>query len=103
MAEQTPTPPNEPLDTKTRSNLSYIFTLGSMIMLGYILYMWGSKTEILTLIIGLIGGTLLGSVSGVYFGGGTATKKTDNTTPTVLNTGDAPQTTVNPTQDTPTS
>lgn len=92
-----PIPPNEPLDTKTRSNLSYMFTLGSMIMLAYILYMWGSKTEILTLIIGLIGGTLLGSVSGVYFGGGTATKKSDTATPTVLNTGDNPVSNVTPT------
>ncbi len=76
MAE--PITPTDPLDVKTRSNLAYIFTLGSIVMLGYILYRWGDKLEILTLIIGLIGGTLLGSVSGVFFGGGTTSKKPDN-------------------------
>ncbi len=37
-------------------------------MLGYILYRWGDQKEILTLIIGLIGGTVIGGIFGVYFG-----------------------------------
>ena len=78
---------NEPQDNKTRGNLAYIFALGAIIMLGYILYRWGDKTEILTLVIGLIGGTLLGGVSSVYFGGTTNPKKPDtNTTATGDNT-----------------
>lgn len=92
MANQIPS--TDPLAEKTRANIAYLFTLGSIGMLGYILYMWGGKTEILTLIIGLIGGTLLGSVSGVYFGGSSSPKKND---PTVPVTGDNPQVTVNPT------
>ncbi|MCW3111349.1 MAG: hypothetical protein JWQ09_5855 [Segetibacter sp.] len=72
-------------EAKTRANLAYIFAFGSIIMLGYILYRWGDKTEILTLVIGLIGGTLLGGVSAVYFGGSTGTKKPDTT---VSSTGD---------------
>lgn len=98
MADQT-NQQNEGIDVKTRANLSYMFTVGSIGMLSYILYMWGAKTEILTLIIGLIGGTLLGSVSGVFFGGGTSTKKPDTNTPvtgdntTVVNN---PPTTITP-------
>lgn len=77
----------ESTDTKTRANLAYIFAFGSIFMLCYILYMWGNQKEILTLIIGLIGGTLLGSVSGVYFGGSSSPKKPDTT---ITQTGDAP-------------
>ena len=85
-------------DVKTRANLSYIWSIGSIVMLGYILYMWGGKTEILTLVIGLIGGTMLGSISGVFFGGATSTKKPDTS---VTQTGDQPQVTVNPTPPAP--
>jgi hypothetical protein len=92
------TPPNDSTDVKTRANLSYMFTIGSLLMLSYILYEWGAKTEILTLIIGLIGGTLLGSVSGVFFGGGTTTKKPETTTPVV---GDNTTVVNNPPQPTP--
>jgi hypothetical protein len=70
--------PNDTIDSKTRANLAYIFSISSILMLSYILYEWGGQKEILTLIIGLIGGTLLGSVSGVYFGGSTLNKKPDN-------------------------
>lgn len=91
MADQLP---NDPLAEKTRSNIAYLFTLGSIAMLAYILYMWGGKTEILTLIIGLIGGTLLGSVSGVYFGGSSTAKKTDN--PSINTNADTTNVTVNP-------
>jgi hypothetical protein len=92
MAEITP---NDPLAEKTRSNIAYLFTLGSIAMLAYILYMWGGKTEILTLIIGLIGGTLLGSVSGVYFGGSSSAKKPDNS-PVINQTGETQVTNVGP-------
>jgi len=68
-------------DTKTRANLAYIWSVGAIAMLAYILYMWGSQKEILTLIIGLLGGTILGGIFGVYFGGSTTAKKPDNTTP----------------------
>jgi len=65
---------NDAVDAKTRANLAYIFSISSIVMISYILYNWGNQREILTLIIGLIGGTLLGSVSGVYFGGSTYRK-----------------------------
>ena len=83
--------PSETLDAKTRSNLAYMWSMASIIMLVYILYNWGNRVEILTLIIGLIGGTVLGGIFGVYFGGVTTNKKME---PTVQNTGDNPQTTV---------
>lgn len=88
----------ETTDVKTRANLSYIWSVGAIVMLAYILYKWGDKTEILTLVIGLIGGTILGGIFGVYFGGNTTTKKADNTTPitgdnaTVVNNPTPPQT-----------
>lgn len=88
MADQT----NNTEDLKTRGNLAYIFALGAIVMLGYILYRWGDKTEILTLVIGLIGGTLLGGVSGVYFGGSTG-KKPDSQVPV---TGNNPTVNVTP-------
>lgn len=87
---------NEAPDTKTRGNLAYIFAIGAIIMLAYILFRWGDKTEILTLVIGLIGGTLLGGVSSVYFGGTTNTKKPDT------NVNAADNTTVNVAQTNPT-
>jgi len=59
----------DPLAERTRSNLAYISVLGAFVMLAYILYRWGDRVEILTLIIGLIGGTILGAVYGVYFAG----------------------------------
>ena len=68
---------NDSIDVRTRAHLAYIFSISSIIMIFYIIYMWGNQTEILTLIIGLIGGTMLGSVSGMYFGGSTSGKKPD--------------------------
>ncbi len=89
---------NDPLAERTRSNLAYISVAGAFIMLGYILYRWGDRVEILTLIIGLIGGTILGAVYGVYFAG-SFTKKGD--TPTVQQTGDNPTTTITPAPEQP--
>lgn len=68
---------NDSIDVKTRAHLAYLFSISSIIMIFYIIYMWGKEKEILTLIIGLIGGTMLGSVSGMYFGGSTSGKKPD--------------------------
>lgn len=76
MADQS-FPSTDSIDLKTRANLAYILIVGGLIMIGYILYRWGDHTEILTLIIGLIGGSLLGSPISVFFGGSTSTKKTD--------------------------
>jgi Mn2+/Fe2+ NRAMP family transporter len=56
---------------RTRSILAYFWSLASAIFIGYILYRWGSEKEILTLIIGLIGGTVIGGIFGVFFGGET--------------------------------
>jgi Zn-dependent protease len=89
MADDTNT---DPLAERTRANLAYLFGTGVLLMLGYILYRWGDKTEILTLIIGIIGGTILGGIFGVYFAG-TLTKKPDTT---VTQTGDSPTTNVTP-------
>ena len=50
-----------------RELLTLILVLFSMSMIFYILVMWGYKMEILTLIIGLIGGTILGSVTRTYY------------------------------------
>lgn len=77
MAQQ----PNPSQDEKTRAIISYLYVVGAIVLLGYILYRWGDKMEILTLIIGLIGGSLLSGPNAVYFGGNT--KKSDTSTPVV--------------------
>lgn len=51
-----------------RAILSYFWSLAVAYFLFFILYNWGHEKEILTLIIGLIGGTILGGIFGVYFG-----------------------------------
>lgn len=76
-------------DEKTRAIISYLYVGGALLLLGYILFKWGDKMEILTLIIGLISGSLLSGPNAVYFGGNT--KKSD--VPTTPVTGD--NTTVN--------
>ena len=50
-----------------RAVLSYFWSVFSAFLLGYIVMRWGDKMEILTLIIGLIGGTILGGIFSVYF------------------------------------
>lgn len=87
MAEQ------EQIDVKTRANLAYIWSGIAGLILAYIVVKWGDQKEILTLIIGLLGGTILGGIFGIYFGGSITTKKPE---PTVPITGDNPQVTVNP-------
>lgn len=78
---------HQTIEVKTRSNISYILVIGGLAMLAYIVFRWGDKTEILTLIIGLIGGTILGMPLGVYYSANTS-KKGDQ--PTILQTGDNP-------------
>lgn len=58
-----------------RELLTLIFAFFAMSMLFYILINWGANMEILTLIIGLIGGTVLGSITGTYYG---STHKNNN-------------------------
>lgn len=96
MADETKPTVTE-LEVQTRSKLAYILCIGGLLMMAYILYMWGSQKEILTLIIGLLGGTVIGQPIAVYFGGSAQTKKPDPITPTtVLQTGDQPTTQVTP-------
>lgn len=52
-----------------KKGLSYFWSFVTALMLGYIIYKWGNEKEILTLIIGLIGGTIIGSIMGLWFGG----------------------------------
>jgi len=58
-----------------RELLTLILVFFAMSMLFYILINWGAQMEILTLLIGLIGGTVLGSITGTYYG---STHKTNN-------------------------
>ena len=50
-----------------RSILAILWSLAAIKFLWFILTKHGDKVEILTLIIGLIGGTILNSVFGTYF------------------------------------
>jgi hypothetical protein len=47
--------------------ISIIWSLASIFFIGFILVEFGDKMEILTLIIGLVGGTIIGSIFGHYF------------------------------------
>jgi|GEM_PF-5855280 len=71
------TQPHSDTDTKTRANLAYLWSIVAALILGYIVIKWGDQKEILTLIIGLIGGTVLGGIFGIYFGGSITSKKQD--------------------------
>lgn len=87
MADTNP----DPLENRTRANLAYMLVFGAELFLGYILYKFGEKMEILTLIIGLIGGTMIGAPIGVYFAGALSKKAADTTV-----TGDNTKVTNNP-------
>lgn len=50
-----------------RSVISIICCLASFYFINYILVHHGDKTEILTLIIGLVSGTMMGNIFGYYF------------------------------------
>ncbi len=58
---------NNGYDNKTRANLAYALTGFVIVSLSYIIVRFGDRVEILTLIIGIIGGTILGAVLGTYF------------------------------------
>ena len=88
--------PQDTLESRTRANLAYILIIGALVFIGYILYMWGNQKEILTLIIGLIGGTFVGAPVGVYFAGAFTKKPDTPNSSTVVQTGDAPTTNVTP-------
>lgn len=47
--------------------LSLLWSIASIVFLGYTLVHYGHKIEILTLLIGLIGGTIVGGIFGHYF------------------------------------
>lgn len=66
-------------EIKTRANLSYFWSVVSSLILSYIVVRWGDRLEILTLIIGLIGGTVIGGIFGVFFAGAFTAKKPDTT------------------------
>lgn len=85
---------NKDIDAHTRANLAYGWSAVAAFILGYIVYKWGDQKEILTLIIGLIGGTVIGGIFGIYFGG-SITKKPDGGS-SVTVTGDNPTVPVNP-------
>lgn len=82
------------IEVKTRANLAYFWSFVSSIILCYIVYEWGQEKEILTLIIGLIGGTVIGGIWGTYFGSSLTKKAEAN--PQVNVPGDSPNVTVNP-------
>jgi len=48
--------------------LSLFWSISSAIMIGYIIYQYGGNMEILTLIIGLLSGSIVGGIFGHYFG-----------------------------------
>ncbi len=51
----------------TRSTLAFMWSLACIWFVGFILVKHGDKVEILTLMIGLIGGTIIGGIFGTYF------------------------------------
>ena len=53
----------------TRRMLSYFWSAFGAWAIGYILINYGEHKEILTLIIGIVGGTIISGIYGVYFGG----------------------------------
>jgi Mn2+/Fe2+ NRAMP family transporter len=57
--------------------LAYFWSVIAAILLFYILIRWGQEKEILTLIIGILGGTVIGGIFGVYFGGQASRKQAD--------------------------
>jgi len=68
--------------TNVRAILALFWSIASAFFIFYILKNWGHEKEILTLIIGLIGGTVLGGIFGVYFGASHKSASTTDTTTT---------------------
>ena len=63
------------METKTRNQLAWYWSVVATILLAYILVKHSEKMEIVTLIIGLLGGTILNNIFGVYFSGTTSKQK----------------------------
>lgn len=78
---------NESLITP-RAIMAYFWNVMAAAMLFYILVEFGKEKEILTLIIGIIGGTILGGIFGVYFGANHKTAPIDNNPVATTNSGD---------------
>lgn len=68
-----------------KKGLSYFWSAVAAYFIGYILYRWGHEKEILTLIIGLIGGTILGSIFGLWFAASYSNKHPTHPEGTVTN------------------
>lgn len=66
---------------ETRAVLAYFWSFVSALFLGYILVKYGEAKEILTLVIGLIGGTIIGGVFGVYFSANSSRSNTHTNNP----------------------
>lgn len=64
-----------------RNLLAIIWSLAAIGMLTYILVKYGDQKEILTLVIGIIGGTIVGGVFGFYFSASHNSKPQINETP----------------------
>jgi len=73
-----------PENLTPRAILSYFWSVCTAFFIYYILRNWGQEKEILTLIIGLIGGTILGGIFGVYFGASHKTPIVDQKTTTEI-------------------
>jgi hypothetical protein len=58
--------------------LAYFWSIVSAIILIYIVYKFGEQKEILTLIIGLVGGTIIGGILGFYYAGDSTHKPAGN-------------------------
>ncbi len=61
-------------DTIVKGLLALSWSAFVMWAIGYIIVMFGKEKEILTLIIGIISGTILGGIFGVYFASSLNTK-----------------------------
>lgn len=51
----------------TQRTLALYWSFVASLMLGFILYKYGDKIEILTLVIGLLSGTVIGGIFGTFF------------------------------------
>jgi len=64
-----------------RNLLAIIWSLAAIGMLAYILVEHGDQTEILTLVIGINGGTIVGGLFGFYFSASHNSKPQINNSP----------------------
>ena len=69
-----------------REILAVMWSIASIVMLGYVLIRFGDKVEILTLIIGTLTGTIIGGIYGFYFSSTHKDKPTSSETLTTTET-----------------